>query len=567
MSEVATTAVARVRAAYRAIEEADRPEIWIHLRPEADALADAAAVDADGSALPLRGTVLAVKDNVDVAGMPTTAACPGYAYPPAADAASVAALRGAGAVVLGKTNLDQFATGLVGTRSPYGAVRDARRPQYISGGSSSGSAVAVALGLVDLAIGTDTAGSGRVPAGLQGIVGIKPTRGVVSTTGVVPACRSYDCVSIFAPDLAGAEAAMAVLASGAPDRPWPSAVRLAAPPRPRVAVPRELTGLDAVWSAAFGAAVDRLRAAGTEVVEIDMSPFLDAARLLYDGALVAERYAAVGEFVDGDPEAVDPTVRAIIAPAATIPAHRLLADRARLEELRAEAMTRLDGIDALMVPTAPEHPSIAEVAADPVAVNSRMGTYTNFCNLFDLAAVAVPAGTAGEAQFGVTILARAFEDAVAADVAATVTETAATTTSAGWPAGPAAGVELAVFGAHLLGQPLEHQLTGLGARWLGPVATAPHYRLMALDTVPRKPGLVRVAEHGVSIVGERWLLSPAALGSFLAALPTPMLLGAVEFDDGSWGTGFGCDQDAAASGRDVSEHGGWKAALAAGALG
>ncbi|MCJ0902552.1 allophanate hydrolase [Rhodococcus sp. ARC_M6] len=541
----------------------NRPEIWIHLRPEADALAEAADIDASAAHLPLRGMVLAVKDNVDVAGLPTTAGCPEYAYTPTGDAAAVAALRAAGAVVLGKTNLDQFATGLVGTRSPYGAVRDARRPEYISGGSSSGSAVAVALGLVDLAIGTDTAGSGRVPAGLQGIVGIKPTFGAVSTEGVVPACRSYDCVSIFAADLAGAESAMAVMATGAPDRAWPSDVRLSAPPRPRVAVPCELPGLDSQWSAAFGVAVEQLRAAGAEIVEVDLTLFLDAAKLLYDGALVSERYAAVGEFVDAHPDGVDPTVCSIVAPAGNIPAHRLLEDRELLAQLRNRAMKNLDGIDALMVPTAPEHPTIAEVAADPIGVNSRMGTYTNFCNLFDLSAVAVPAGMAGEAQFGVTVLARAFEDAVAADIAAMVTGESA----GGWTSTPGEAVELAVFGAHLRGQPLEHQLTTLGARWLGPVATSPRYRLSALDTTPPKPGLVRVAEGGVSIVGERWRLAPAALGKFLALLPTPMMLGAVGFDDGSWGTGFGCDLEAAASGKDISEYGGWKAALEAGALG
>ncbi|PBC40864.1 allophanate hydrolase [Rhodococcus sp. ACPA4] len=557
------SATERVSAAYRSIDSVDRPEIWIHLRPEVDAMAEAARVDASTADLPLRGLVLAVKDNVDVAGLPTTAGCPEFAYTPAVDAAAVAALRAAGAVVLGKTNLDQFATGLVGTRSPHGAVRDSRRPEYISGGSSSGSAVAVALGLVDIAIGTDTAGSGRVPAGLQGIVGIKPTVGIISTEGVVPACSSYDCVTIFAADLAGAESAMAVMASGARGGQWPSDVRLAAPPRPRVAVPAVLPGLDEQWAAAFGAAVGRLRAAGAEVVEIDLTLFLDAAKLLYDGALVAERYAAVGEFVDAHADAVDPTVRSIIAPAGVIPAHRLLADRELLAQLRNRAMKELDGLDALMVPTAPEHPTIADVAGDPIGVNSRMGTYTNFCNLFDLSAVAVPAGRAGDAQFGVTVLARAFEDGVAADIAAMVNGDQAT----GWTSAPADTVELAVFGAHLRGQPLEHQLTGLGARWCGPVATAPRYRLSALDTTPPKPGLIRVSEGGVSIVGERWQLTPAALGTFLAALPTPMMLGSVEFDDGSWGTGFGCDQEAASTGKDISEYGGWQAALSAGAVG
>src|SRR5690349_21345340 len=281
--------------------------VWITRRPDAEV-----AAELEASQGPLAGLRLAVKDNVDAAGLPTTAACPEFAYQPERDAAAVATLRAAGAVVVGKTNLDQFATGLVGTRSPYGAVSDSRRPQFISGGSSSGSAVAVANGEADIAIGTDTAGSGRIPAALQGIVGIKPTPGVVSTDGVVPACRSYDCVSIFARDLATANRAMAELAVRAAGRRWPTDVRLAAPPRPVVAVFDELPELDDTWRAAFGRSVAALEAAGAQIVRVDRGPFLAAARLLYDGGLVAERYAAVGAFVDSHPDVVDPTVRRII---------------------------------------------------------------------------------------------------------------------------------------------------------------------------------------------------------------------------------------------------------------
>ncbi|MBJ8348612.1 allophanate hydrolase [Antrihabitans sp. YC2-6] len=515
---------------------------------------------------PLAGLRLAVKDNVDVAGMPTTAGCPEFGYEPAVDADAVAALRSAGAVVVGKTNLDQFATGLVGTRSPYGAVADSLRPEYISGGSSSGSAVAVATGEADIAIGTDTAGSGRIPAALQGIVGIKPTLGVVSTVGVVPACRSYDCVTIFARELDVANQAMAAMAAGAADRAWPTDARLAAPPTPTVAVFRELPELDATWTAAFGRAVDRLIDNGAWIVEIDPAPFLDAARLLYNGGLVAERYAAVGEFIDCHPDKVDPTVRGIIAGAKDIPAHRLVADLAELERLRGVAMASLSGVDGLLVPTAPFHPTIAEVAADPVGVNSRMGTYTNFCNLFDMCAVSVPAGMAGEAQFGVTVLGRAFEDAVALDIAALLT---GSPVEPAWPLAAAPTVELAVFGAHLRGEPLEHQLNSLGARWAGPLSTAPSYRMAALDTVPPKPAVMRCPadEVGVSLAAELWTLSPAALGQFLAALPAPMQLGSVEFDDGTWRTSFGCDGTAARQGKDISEYGGWRAALHAGAVG
>ncbi len=537
--------------------------VWISRRPQADVEADLAASRAAGG--PLAGLRLAVKDNVDAAGLRTTAACPEFAYSPERDAAVVAALRAAGAVVVGKTNLDQFATGLVGTRSPHGGVPDSRRPEFISGGSSSGSAVAVATGEVDIAIGTDTAGSGRVPAALQGIVGIKPTVGVISTDGVVPACESYDCVTIFAPNLDMADRAMAAMAACAAGRTWPSDARLAAPPQPVVAIPDELPELDATWHAAFDTTVARLKAVGAQIITVPIAPFLAAAKLLYDGALVSERYAATGEFIDGHPDAaVDPVVKGIIAAAREHPAHRLVSDRREVARLRDEAMAHLAGADALLVPTAPMHPRLADVAADPVGVNSRMGTYTNFCNLFDLCGVAVPAGMAADAQFGVTVLARAFEDAVALDIAALVTGDESRQQA--WPLAAAPTTELVVFGAHLLGGPLTHQLTDLGARWAGEVVTAPRYRMTAMDTVPPKPAIGRVPDdaEGTALTGQRWLLSPAALGRFLAALPAPMQLGKVELADGTWVTGFGCDGAAADAGRDISAYGSWPAAIAAG---
>jgi allophanate hydrolase len=538
--------------------------VWISRRSDADIDADVARSRIAGELL--AGITLAVKDNVDVSGLPTTAACPEFEYAPEHDAPVVAALRAAGAVVVGKTNLDQFATGLVGTRSPYGAVPDSRRPEFISGGSSSGSSVAVATGQADIAIGTDTAGSGRVPAGLQGIVGIKPTVGVVSTDGVIPACESYDCVTIFARDLDLANRAMGVMAAGAPNRPWPSDTRLAAPPEPVVAIPAELPELDDVWRTAFGAAVTALAAAGARIVTVDIAPFLAAAKLLYDGALVSERYAAVGEFIDAHPDAsIDPTVGRIVTSARDVPAHRLVADRREVTRLRAEAMSALDGVDALMVPTAPFHPRLDEVAADPVGVNSRMGTYTNFCNLFDMCAVSVPAGTAGDAQFGVTVLGRAFDDAVALDVAALVSGVEAPEES--WPLSVADSTELVVFGAHLRGGPLVHQLTDLGARWAGELTTSAHYRMALLPSVPPKPAITRLPDGaGTALKAHRWLLSPAALGRFLAGLPAPMQLGKVEFDDGTWRTSFGCDGAAAAAGTDISQYGGWAAAVAAGAV-
>ncbi|WP_084773206.1 allophanate hydrolase [Nonomuraea candida] len=570
-----------VRTGKREAVRGRRPEVFIAHRDEAAVAAELARASG-----PLAGLRLAVKNNVDVAGFATTAACPAFATgPAAADAAAVARLRAAGATVVGVTNLDQFATGLVGQRSPYGGVRDARRPSHVSGGSSSGSAVAVALGLADLAIGTDTAGSGRVPAAYQGIAGIKPTLGTVSVSGVVPACRSYDAVTIMARDLGTADAAMAAMAGGPGTRPWPADAPLAAPAAARVAVPDHLPAMDPGWAEAFAAVAERLRAAGAVVAPIRIEPFLAAARLLYDGALVAERHAAVGAFVDAHPGEVDPTVGAIISRAGTLPASALARDLARLEELRQECMGLLDGFDALLVPTAPGHPTVAEVAAEPVAVNSRVGTYTNFCNLFDLCAVAVPAGTVDEgpergiAQFGVTVLARPFHDAVALDLARRIERLpdppaeyagGAPPLPAGplpWPAAIADGgvpaVELFVVGAHLAGQPLEPELRRLGARWHGPARTSSAYTLHVLDTVPPKPGLTRVGAGGAPIEGEIWLVPEGALGRFLAGLPAPMSLGRVELSDGRWAVGFGCTAEAASAGRDITGYGGWRAWLAA----
>ncbi|MFF7340184.1 allophanate hydrolase [Streptomyces sp. NPDC008163] len=558
---------ARVTAAYRRIAETDRPEVWITLRPEEEVLAEAAALDARlaaGEPLPLAGVLVAVKDNIDVVDMPTTAGCPGFGYVPDASAPAVRRLVDAGALVLGKTNLDQFATGLVGTRSPYGPVRNALRPGKISGGSSSGSAVAVALGIADIGLGTDTAGSGRVPAALNGIVGIKPTLGLVPTTGVVPAARSYDAVTVFARTLTEAQTAMGFMTG--PDRgdprgrAWPDDVRLAAPSRPRIAVPRDedLAPLSPGGRAAFAAAVKQLEAAGAETEVVDVSPLLLAARLLYDGALVAERYAAVGEFIAEQPSAADPTVARIILDAAALPAHALASDQERLDRYRVHAYTLLSGYDALLLPTTTEHPDIAEVLAEPVVINSRMGTYTNFVNLLDMAAVAVPAGEADGSPFGVSVVTRAFEDQPAIDIAALLTGEQAADPL------PGTGIDLAVFGAHLTGQPLNHQLTDSGARYAGEVTTAASYRLTALGTTPPKPGLVRVVPGGGGAVpGERWTLSPAALGRFLAALPAPLSLGRVELAGGSWVLGFQCDPDSAARGTDITEYGGWRAYLEA----
>jgi allophanate hydrolase len=453
---VVVSAVDRVRAAYAAIGAAGRPEVWITLRPAGEALAEAAAIDtrvADGEELPLAGLVAAVKDNIDVAGLPTTAAAPSFAYQPAADATAVARLRAAGAVVLGKTNLDQFATGLVGTRSPYGAVRNAWDPARISGGSSSGSAVAVALGLVDLALGTDTAGSGRVPAALNGVVGVKPTRGVIPATGVVPACRSLDCVTVFARSLDLAGKAVATMAG--PDGRDPLAALLGdrargawRPPSggkepgvgapgvgaPKVAVPlpAQLGGLAHGWAEAFAAAVSRLEMAGVETAEADITPLLEAAALLYGGAFVAERYTAVGAHLAANTGLIgtdlDQVVARIILDGARFTAADLFADQQKLDRLAAQAAAALAGFDALLTPTTTAHPTLADVAADPVGVNSRLGRYTNFANLLDLASVAVPAGTVRGLPFGIMLTGPAGSDERLAEIAG----------YAGWQAWPEA---------------------------------------------------------------------------------------------------------------------------------
>ena len=410
--------------------------------------------------------------------------------------------------MLGKTNLDQFATGLVGTRSPYGAVRDARRPEYVSGGSSSGSAVAVALGLVDLALGTDTAGSGRVPAAFQGVFGVKPSRGLVPTLGVVPACASLDCVTVFARSLELALTASAVLAGPDATDPYSRApspdAPLAAPARPRVAVPaaRHLQDLSPAALAAFTALAIRLATADVEIVTIDgLDAFFAAGELLYGGAFVAERYAAVGEFIAAHRDACDPVVASLVLAAGGIPAAAFAEDRARLAVLRRDVRAALAAVDALLMPTAPFQPTIAAVAADPVAVNARLGRYTAPANLLDLCALALPAGEADGGHFGVQLLAPAFHDAVIADIAARLCRER-------WPA-PASGLELLVVGAHRRGQPLNGELTARGARYLATVHTAERYRLYALDTAPPKPGLVRVASGGS---GDRGRAVGAAAG-------------------------------------------------------
>ncbi|MGA6204625.1 allophanate hydrolase [Nocardia testacea] len=558
----------KVARAYRTIREHDRPEIWITLRAEVEVAAEAAALDArlaQGERLPLAGVLLAVKDNIDVAGIPTTCACPGFATTPQHTAPAVARLIDQGALVLGKTNLDQFATGLVGTRSPYGAVRNALFPDRVSGGSSSGSAVAVALGMVDAALGTDTAGSGRVPAALNGIVGIKPTLGLVSTTGVTPACPDYDVVTVFARELALATAVTAAMIGPDPadprSRTWPADTPLGAPARATLAVPtdHDLSALSPAYRAAFDATVARWRAGGGEVATVDIGELLDAAKLLYDGAIVAQRYAAMGGFLAGEPEGADPVVAGIVAGAARPAAHEYVTDLGRLAAAAAAARRLFAEYPALLLPTTTEHPTIAAVTAEPVAINSRMGTFTNFCNLLDLAAVAVPGEeTATGDPFGVMLVTPAFADQVGIELAARLLDTPA-------PLLTGTGTDLLVVGAHLRGLPLHHQLEQARARFLGEVTTAAAYRMVALPAEPPKPGMLRVgAESGRALPGELYRLSPAALGTFLGNLPAPMTLGKVELEDGRWVTGFACDYESAREAMDITEYGGWRNYLNAG---
>ena len=511
----------RVHEAYeRVAAHADNP-VFIHLVPKGEVLAQVEAARG-----PLAGRLFAVKDNIDVAGLPTTAACPTFAYVPESHSPAVQRLVDAGATVIGKTNLDQFATGLVGTRSPYGACRNAFNPEYISGGSSSGSAIAVALGMADFALGTDTAGSGRVPAAFNNLVGLKPTRGLVSTEGVVPACRSLDCVSVFSKTCREALEVFDLMS-----RPFD-----AVEPPVKLVVPRQLEFHgDREYQRLFRAALDRLG----KVTEIDFAPFLEVQALLY-GAWVAERYS------EGFPlNAMLPVTRQIIEAGKRYSAADVFQAQHRLEALRRDCA--FEGV--LVVPGAPTIYRIAEVEANPIELNSRLGRYTNFVNLLDLAAITVPAGFRNDGlPFGITLIGPAFSDrALAALGARFLGET---------PSGAITStVKVAVVGAHLSGMPLNHQLTDKGARLVRATRTAPVYRLYALD---QKPGLVRVGEGGASIELEVWELPARHFGVFVAQIPPPLGIGTLELEDGSRVQGFLCEHYAVGGWPDITAHGGWR---------
>jgi allophanate hydrolase len=551
--------------------------VWIYRLPADEVLRYAHALEQRSPAeLPLYGIPFAIKDNIDLAGTPTTAACPAYAYRPEQSAFAVRKLIEAGAIPIGKTNLDQFATGLTGTRSPYGACPNAFDPGYISGGSSSGSAVAVAKGWVSFALGTDTAGSGRVPAAFNNLVGLKPTPGLISTSGVVPACRSLDCVSIFALTAGDARRVFRVVATFDPSDPYARCDGTARPEfaeRFRFGVPRpdqlEFFG-DKDAERLFAAAAERLEAIGGRRIEIDFAPFLETARLLYEGPWVAERYLAIRDLLDRDPDAVYPVTRTIIERGKHHSASDTFAAFYRLMALKRAAEEVWTQADIILTPTTGTIYRIAEVEADPVRLNSNLGYYTNFMNLICLAAVAVPGGfNPGGLPFGITLFAPAGSDHALLNLAERLHYAAGLTMGATGQPLPAPSsqperekpghVRIAVCGAHLSGLPLNGQLTRRRGRLVKVTRTAPSYRLYALPD-GKRPGLLRQAP-GAAIEVEVWELPVAEFGGFVAEIPAPLGIGSLELEDGECVQGFLCEAYAVADALDITGHGEWKSYL------
>ena len=571
-----------VARSYARIRAHGDDAVFISLRPEADVLAEARALLVAGNqGKPLFGVPVAIKDNIDVAGLPTTAACPAFSYQPGHDATAVARLRAAGALIVGKTNLDQFATGLVGVRTPYGVPRNLFNAELIPGGSSTGSAIAVAAGLVPLALGTDTAGSGRVPAGFNNIVGLKPSLGMVSTHGVVPACRTLDCVSVFALTVDDAWTALSVLAGPDPAdhfaRERPLGTPGLMPAHPKLGAPlagQRLFFGDRQFAAAYDAALARLARLGCEIVEVDLEPFYETARLLYDGPWVAERTITARPVLASDPNAIHPVTREIILSGLRPTAVDAFSAFYKLERLRRVAHYILGPIDALVLPTAPTIYSIKQVLADPIQLNSRLGTYTNFVNLLDLCGLAVPAAmTETGVPFGVTLLAPGGQDARLAEIGRIFHADTALPLGALKepqpvlavpPKRPAAGeAAIAVVGAHLSGLPLNGELRALGGRLLETTKTSPDYRLFALTgTAPPKPGLLRVDSGGAAIDVEVWALNFEAFGRFADAVPPPLSIGTVTLEDGRMVKGFLVEAAATAGARDITSFGGWRTYLA-----
>ena len=566
-----------IREVYRRIRAQSDNHAWIQLVPEEEALRVAENLPGAVS-LPLGGIPFAIKDNIDATGLPTTAGCPAFAYIPERDATAVNQIRNAGAIMIGKTNMDQFATGLAGVRSPYGACASVFNPDFISGGSSSGSAVAVATGLVSFALGTDTAGSGRVPAAFNNIVGLKPTRGVLSASGVVPACRSLDCVSILSLTTEDADAVLAIAASYDSNDPYsrrlPQTAPVCATYRIGFPAPDNLHMLGEGYRSLFYQAKERLASLGHSLIEVDVSAFLQAAQLLYGGPWVAERFAAVGQFVKDHPDEVHPVVRDIILGGETYSAVDAFNGQYALERMRQETAVTWSSVDFLFLPTVPDTFRIADVERDPVALNSRLGIFTNFLNLMDLAAIAVPAGFRADGlPFGVTLVGQAYSDKTLLMVAGCYLrflQPLLGGTKLPYPDTPVpakdpnpARAMLAVAGAHLTGEPLNGQLTERGGRFVRRAKTAPSYQLFALPgTSPQKPGLVRIgAEGGVSIDVEIWDLPISELGDFLLQVPSPLTIGLIHLSDGRTVKGFLCEEVAVQDAENISAFGGWKSYL------
>ncbi|WP_454761062.1 allophanate hydrolase [Caulobacter segnis] len=567
------SAVEIAQAALDAVAEYDliQPQVWILRLPAEAVLAQARAVDARvaaGETLPLAGVPFAVKDNIDVCEWPTTAACPAFAYTPERSATVVERLIAAGAVLIGKTNLDQFATGLVGARSPYGAPRCVFNQAFVSGGSSSGSAVAVAAGLVAFSLGTDTAGSGRVPAAFNHLVGLKPSKGRWSTRGLVPACRSLDCISVFAADLPGAAVVDEVLAAFDPEDDYSRRLPDASIDGQRFAIPlpeQRIFFGDSESETLYAAAIARLQAAGGVPVEVDIAPLLDAAKLLYNGPWVAERTAAVEPLLRATPSAIEPTVRAIVQGGLAVTGVETFKGLYALEGYRRAAEAIWQAADFLFLPTTPTIYRLKALKAEPLALNANLGLYTNFVNLLDLSALAVPAGFRADGTgFGVTFVGPAFADRVLLDLATRYLETfpmADTPPLDLTPHKP--GVKLAVVGAHLGGMPLHWQLTSREARLVSATKTAPAYKLYAIaNSTPPKPALVHVGDGGSSILVEVYELDVEAFGSFTVEVPAPLAIGNVTLEDGTTVKGFVAEPRALDGATDITHLGGWRAYIA-----
>ena len=562
--EVIEQTLARL-AAY----DAHQPQLWIS-RATPDALRSAARAISSrmsaGEYLPLAGVPFAAKDNIDVAGLETTAACPAFAYQPKRSATVIERLEAAGAICVGKTNLDQFATGLVGTRSPYGIPRNAYNRDFVSGGSSSGSAVAVAAGLVAFALGTDTAGSGRVPAAFNHLIGMKPTKGRWSTRGLVPACRTLDCITVFTDGLVDAQAVDAVLAGFDPQDPFSKPLADTAVTLRRIGVPRcdqRVFFGDTHAEYLYNRALAVLAGQG-ELVEIDIAPLLEAAQLLYGGPWVAERTAAIAPLLDSNPLAIDPVVREVIAPGAAMLATDLWNGIYRLAEIKRHADLLWQDVDALAFPTTGTTYRVAELLEAPVALNSNLGLYTNFVNLLDMAALAVPAGARDNGTgFGITLIGPANTDRALVNLAQTYLAAADLAAPPPLDLGERMEtIKLAVVGAHLEGMPLHWQLTSRGATFVGAFTTAPNYRLYAMaESVPPKPALVH-SDDGAEIALEVYELDLASFGSFVAEVPPPLAIGTVTLADGSSVKGFVAEPRALTGAEDITHLGGWRAFVA-----